>query len=161
MSQKVPSLNPNPLNQWDRPQNLARVWIDGESSWALLDSGSTINAVTPEFVEVCLLDIGPLSNLSDSTLGINGFRGVFSWPLGYIIIRVQVEGVQGYSEDQVALVVPDSTGFGSPLPVTLGTTIINWIINVIKKSDINELLASLNGLRIAQLLACQWAGLLI
>ena len=87
-----------------------RVWIDGEDSWALLDSGSTINALTPEFVDVRSLDVGPLSNLSN---GINGFRGVFSWPLGYIIIRVQVEGVWGYNEDQVTLVIPDSTGFGS------------------------------------------------
>ena len=49
----------------------------GESSWALMDSGSTINAVTLEFIEVHLLDIGPLSDLSDVTLGINGFGGVF------------------------------------------------------------------------------------
>ena len=76
------------------------VWIDGEDSWALLDSGSTINAVTPEFMDVHSLDVGPLSGLSDGTLGINGFGGIFSWPLGYVIIRVQVEGVQGYNEDK-------------------------------------------------------------
>ena len=34
-------------------------------------------------------------------------------PLGYVITRVQVEGVWGYDEDQVALVISDSTGFGS------------------------------------------------
>ena len=161
-SQKVPFLNPDPLNQWSRPESIARVQIDGEDSWALLDSGSTINAVTPEFVDVCSLDVGPLSDLSDGTLGINGFSGrVFSWPLGYIIIRVQVEGVWGYNKDQVALVIPDSTGFGSQVPVTLGTPTINQIINVIKESEINELLVSLNGSRIAQLLACWWAELLI
>ena len=111
MSQKDPFLNPNPLNQWSRAENIAQVWIDGESSWVLLDSGSTINAVTPQFVEAQSLDISPLSDLSNGTLGINSFRGVLSWPLGYIIIRVQVEGVWGYDEDQVALVIPDSTGF--------------------------------------------------
>ena len=37
----------------------------------------------------------------------------------------------------------------------LGTPTINWIINIIKESEINELSASLNGLRMAQLLACQ------
>ena len=76
--------------------------------------------MTSQFVEVHSLDIGPLSNLSDGTLGINGFCQVFSWSLGYIIIRVQVEGVQGYGKDQVALVIPDYTGFGSWVPVTLG-----------------------------------------
>ena len=124
----------------------------------LLDSGSTINAVTPEFVEVLSLDVHPLSDLSESTLGINGFGGVFSWPLGYAIIRVQVEGVWGCNEDQVALVIPDSTGFGSQIPVTLGTLIISWIINMIKESEIDELSVSMNGLRIAQLLACHSEG---
>ena len=81
--------------------------------------------MTPEFVDVCSLDVDPLSNLSDGTLGINGFRGVFSWPLGYVIIRVQVEGVWGYDEDQVALVITDSTGFESQVLVTLGTPTIN------------------------------------
>ena len=114
MSQKIPFLTINPLNWWSRPENIAQVWIDGEDSWALLDSGSTISAVTPAFVDVHSLDIGTLSNLSDGTLGINGFGGVFSWPLGYVIIRVQVEGVWGYNEDQVALVVPDSYWLGIP-----------------------------------------------
>ena len=49
--------------------------------------------MTPEFVDVHSLDVGPLNHLSDGILGINGFGGVFSWLLGYIIIRVQVEGV--------------------------------------------------------------------
>ena len=90
-SQKFPFLNPNPLNCWSGPENIAWVWIDGENSWALLDSDSTINVVTPEFIEVCSLDVGPLSDLTNSTLGINGFGVVFSWALGYVIIRVQLE----------------------------------------------------------------------
>ena len=72
---------------------MLHVKIDDEDNWALLDSGSTINAVTPEFVKACSLDMGPLSNLVGGTLNINGFEGLFSQPLGYIIIRVQVEGV--------------------------------------------------------------------
>ena len=92
-------------------------------------------------------------------MGINGFGRLFSQPLGYVNARVQVEGVRGYNEDQVALIVPDLTTFGSQVPVTLGTPAINWIINVIKESEIDELSASLNGLRISHLLACHWAEL--
>ena len=72
---------------------MARVKIDSGSSWALLDSGSTINAATPRFIEAHSLDIGPLNNLTEGTLGINGFGGVFSGPLSYVVIRVQVEEV--------------------------------------------------------------------
>ena len=75
------------------------VKIDDESSWALLDSGSTINVVTPEFIKAHSLDVGSLSNLVDGTLKINGFGGLFSCPLGYVIIRAQVEGVKGYDKD--------------------------------------------------------------
>ena len=131
----------------------SQVKIDGESSWTLLDSGLTINAVTPGFIKAPSLDVGPLSDLANGTLGKNGFGRIFSWPLGYVIIKVQV-GVQGYDKDQVALVVSDSTIFGSQVLVTLGTSTINWIINVIKESEIDALSASLNGLRMAQFLAC-------
>ena len=154
MSQKAPFLNPNPLTHWSGPENIAQVRIVGESSWDLLDSGLTISAVTQEFIKACSLDVGPFGNLASGILGINGFGGVFSWPLGYIIIRVQVEGVWGYDKDQVALVIPDSTIFGSWVLLTLGTSTINQIINMIKESEIDELSASLNGLRIDQLLAC-------
>ena len=117
--------------------------------------------MTPEFVDVHSLHVGPLSDLSDGTLDINGFGEVFSWPLGYVIKGVQVEAVQGYNEDQVALVIPDSTGFGFQVPVTLGTPTINHIINVIKQSEINKLSVSLNRSRIAQLLAFWQAELSI
>ena len=121
-----------------------------------MDSGSTINVVTPEFVQACSLDMGPLSNLVDGTLKINGFGGMFSQPLGYVIRRVQVEGMNGYNKDQVALVIPDLTTFGSRVPVTLGTPAINQIMNVIKESEIDGLPVSLNVSRISHLLAgCQ------
>ena len=81
--------------------------------------------MTPEFIKAHSLDVGLLSDLVDGTLKINGFGGLFSWPLGYVIIRVQVEGVKGYNEDQVALVIPDSTTFGSRVLVTVRMPTIN------------------------------------
>ena len=90
-----------------------------------MDSGSTINTETPEFGKGHSLDMGPLNNLVDSTLKINGFGGLFSQPLGYVIIRIQVEGVKGCNKDQAALVIPDLSAFGSRVPVTLGTPTIN------------------------------------
>ena len=74
----------------------------------------------------------------------NGFGRLFSLPLGYVILRVQGEGVWGYNKDQVALVISDSTAFGFQVPVTLGTPTINQFINMIKESEIDELLACFN-----------------
>ena len=151
---KTPFLNPNPFTPLSGPKNIVQVRINHENTWALLDNGSTINAVTPDFMEAWSLDVSLLSDLVNSTMGINGFRGLYSWPLGYVIIRVQVEGVRGYDEYQVALVVQDSTTFGSQVSVTLDTPTINCIVNMIRESKIGELLASLNGLRISCLLTC-------
>ena len=151
-SEKAPFLNSDPFMHWSGPKNIAHIKINDEGSCALLDSGSTINAVTPEFIKAHSLDMGPLSDLVDSTLKINEYQGLFSWPLGYVIIRVHVEGVKGYNEDQVALVIPNLTTFRSRVPVTLGTPTFNQIMNVIKESEKDELSVSLNGSRISHLL---------
>ena len=107
-------------------------------------------------MKVHSLDVDTLSNLVDGTLKMNGFGGLFSWPLGYVIIMVQEEEVKGYNKDQVVLVILDLTTFGSRVMVTLVTPTINQIMNVIKESEIDELSVSLDGLRISCLLArCQ------
>ena len=97
--------------------------------------------------------MGSLSNLVDGTLKINELGGSFSWPLGYVIVRHQVEGVKGYDKDHVSLVIPDLTAVGTGVPVTLDIPNINWIVNVIKVSEIDELSVSLNGSRISHLFA--------
>ena len=68
-----------------------------------------------------------------------GLGGMCTHPLGYIIIRVQVEGVEGYDKDQVALVIPDLSEFASRVPVILGTLMIRRVINVMKESELDEL----------------------
>ena len=65
----------------------------------------------------------------------------------------------GYNEDQKALVILDPTDFGSWVSVILGSLTINWIINMIKESGIEELSVSLNGSRISHLLPCHQAVL--
>ena len=84
-----------------------------------------ISTVTSEFIKAHSLDVGPLSDLVDGILKINGFGGLFSQSLGYVIVRVEVKGVKGYDGDQVALVIRDVTAFRSRVPFTLGTPTIN------------------------------------
>ena len=59
-------------------------------------------------------------------------------PLGYVVIRVQVEGVPEYDEDQVAFVVDDNTTFSWRVPVVLGTPTINRVVAVMKESNLNN-----------------------
>ena len=159
MSRNAPFLNLDPHTHRSGPENISQVKIYDEGSLALLDSGSTINVVSLEFDKAHSLDVGPLSDLVDLTLKINEFGGLFSWSLGYVIIRVQVEVIKAYNKDQVACVVPDLTIFGTRVLVTLGTPTINWIVNIIKECEIDELSVSLNGSRISHLLTWHQAEL--
>ena len=52
---------------------------------------------------------------------------------------VQVEGVQGYNEDQIALVVSDLSNFVAWVPIILGTPTIRHVVNVIKEKEMDTL----------------------
>ena len=120
-----------------------------------------MNAVTPEFFEACFLDIGRLSDLINGTLSMAGFSRLFSWPLGLYYHKGSGQRVARLWWRSSSLALWDPTNFGSWVPVILGTLAINWIINVIKESEIDELSISLSGSRISYLLACHWAELYI
>ena len=73
-------------------------------------------------------------------------------PLGYVIIWVQVDGVQGYDKDQIALVIPDLFNFAAQIPVILGTPTISWVINVMKEAEMDALAMPWVNARVAHLL---------
>ena len=49
-----------------------------------------------------------------------GLGNAYTRLLGYVVIQVQVDGVWGYNEDQIALVIPDFSNFVARVPVILG-----------------------------------------
>ena len=59
--------------------------------------------------------------------------------MGYIIIQVQVDGVQGCDEDQIALLIPDLSDFSAWVPMILGTPMTSHVMNVIKGKEIDTL----------------------
>ena len=73
-------------------------------------------------------------------------------PLGYIFIRVKVDGVQGYDEDQIALVILDLSNFVAQIPIILGTPTISQVINVMKKAKIDALAMLWANARVVHLL---------
>ena len=89
---------------------MARIRANGESCVALLDNGVLINIITQSLAEKHSLNIGPLTDL-DRQVTCVGLGNALTHPLGYIIIQVQVDGVQGYDEDQIALVILDLSNF--------------------------------------------------
>ena len=91
---------------------------------ALLDNGVQVNTIMPRYVKECSLPMGPITDLMDAKVACMGLGNAYTRPLGYVIIWVQVDGVQGYDEDQIALIIPDFSNFAVRVPIILGTPTI-------------------------------------
>ena len=55
--------------------------------------------------------MGLITNLISARVTCMGLGNAYTHPLGYVIVWVQVDGIQGYDEDQIALVIPDESKF--------------------------------------------------
>ena len=133
---QTPFLNPNPFQQWYGVKNMARVRVNGQSCMVLLNSSAQINTIMPSFIKTHSLEVGPLSDLVSRQVTCVGLGNAFIQPSGYMVVRVQVDGVQGYDEDQKALIILDLSGFAVQVPVILGTPMISYVINVIKEKGL-------------------------
>ena len=73
-----------------------------------------------------------------------------------------MDGVQGYDEDQIALVVPDLSNFAEQIPIILGTPTISHIVNVMKEREIYTLVTPWANARVAHLLSvCRAAASMV
>ena len=96
---------------------------------ALLDNGTQINTITPKYISDHLLQIGLITDLLAAKVACVGLGNAYMRPLG----------VQGYDEDQIALVIPDLSNFAAQIPVISGTPTISCIVNVMKETEIDAL----------------------
>ena len=120
---------------------------------ALLDNGAQINTITPKYVSDHSLQMGLITNLLGAKVACMGLGNVYMRPLCYIIIWVQVDGVQGYDKDQIALEILDLSNFVAQIPVILGTPTIIQVINVMKGgAEIDALAMPWANARVAHLL---------
>ena len=91
---------------------------------AHLDNSAQVNTITPRYVKEHSLQVGPITNLMGSKVTCIGLGNAYTRPLGYMVVQVQMDGVQGYDEDQIALVIPDFSNFATRVPNILGTPTI-------------------------------------
>ena len=120
---------------------------------ALLDNGAQINTIMPKYISDHALQMGPITDLLGAKVTCVGLGNAYMRPLAYIIIWVQVAGVQGYDEDQIALVILDLSNFAAQISVILGTPTISQVINVMKEAEIDALTMPWVNARVAHLLS--------
>ena len=94
-----------------------------------------------------------LINLMGSKVACVGLGNAYTRPLGYVVIQVQVDGVQGYDEDQIALVIPDFSNVATRAPIILGTPTIGQVVNVMREAEMDALAMLWANARAAHLLA--------
>ena len=134
-------------------ENIVKVKINGESCTALLINGAQVNTITPRYVKEHSLLVGPITDLMGSKVACIGLGNAYTRLLGYMIIRVQVDGVRGYDKDQIALVIPDHSNFAMRVPIILGTPTIGQVINMMKEVEMDALATPWVNARVAHLLA--------
>ena len=122
---------------------------------AFIDNGAQVNTITLRYGNEHSLQVGPITDLMGSKVTCMGLGNAYTWPLGYVVIRVQVDGVQGYDEDQIALVIPDFSNFATRVPVILGTPTIGQVVNVMREVEMDALAMPWANARAAHLLAVQ------
>ena len=133
-------MNPDAFHRFIGPKNLGKALIDDELATCLLDNGAQLNFITPAYAQEQGMDIMSLDYLSQEIGGsiplIRGLGGISVEPIGFIMMNVKVSGVQGYDEDQIAIVM-DNPGM-TKWPVILGTPTLYRVMEVIKESEISQ-----------------------
>ena len=74
---------------------------------ALLDNGTQLYTIMPKYVSDHSLQVGTINDLMGSKVACVGLGNAYTRLLGYVVIWVQVDGVQGCNKDQIALVILD------------------------------------------------------
>ena len=123
------------------PKNLGKALIDDELTSCLLDNGAQLNFITSAYAQERGMDIMSLDYLLQEIGGsiplIRGLGSILVEPIGFIMMNVKVPCVQGYDEDQIAIVMDDPGMM--EWPVILGTPTLYRIMEVIKESEISKL----------------------
>ena len=84
----------------------------------------------PVYVHAHGMEVSPLEELAGDPSGnaIQGIGGACTGVLGYVVFRVQIEGIPSYDEEQVVLVMEDDTKFGHRVPIILGMPTLHRVV---------------------------------
>ena len=110
----------------------------------LVDNGARVNSVMPAYVCRHRLGVCPISELDHSLnpfwdrIPLVRLGGGHVEPVGFTLMRVQIEGLPHYDEQQVIFVLDDPSGFSARIPVILGTPTINRVMQTMKETEIHK-----------------------
>ena len=136
--------NEDTLSRWLGPENLGWAILDGVRTRVLVDNGARVNSVMPAYVRQHRLGVHPISELDHSLnpfwdcIPLVGLGGGRVEPTGFTLMRVQIEGMPHYDEQQVIFILDDPSGFSARIPVILGTPTINRGLQTMKELEMHD-----------------------
>ena len=136
--------NEDALSRWLGLENLGWAILDGVWTWVLVDNGARVNSVLPAYVCQHRLGVCPISELDHSLnlfwdhIPLVGLGGGCVEPTGFTLMRVQIEGMPHYDEQQVVFILDDPSGFSARILVILGTPTINRVVQTMKESEMHD-----------------------
>ena len=104
----MPMLNEDVRSHWLGRDNVGYATIEGKWMPVLLDTGANVNMITLECMVALGLQMGPLMDLCEEGITIDQPFNYEGRPIGYVIMSVQIDGISGYNENQVALMAHSS-----------------------------------------------------
>ena len=144
-------LNKDTKSHWLGRDNVGYAMIKGNQMLVLFDMGANVN-ITPECVMALGLQVGPLMDLHEGDITVDQPLNYEEWPIGYVVMRVQINGICGYDKDQVAFVAQSSAEFAHKVPIILGMPTTDQAIATLKESEIDQL--ALHGPVLGRALCC-------
>ena len=152
--ERVPYLNPDAFSRFIGPKNWGQALINDKLTTCLLDNGAQLNFITPAYDVKRGMDIMSLDRLVQEIGGqlplITGMGGNLVEPTRFVLMNVKVPCVQGYDEDQVALLM-NNPGMVE-CHVILGTSTLYRVMEVIKESEISKLVVPWSSSQISWLM---------
>ena len=121
----------------------------------LVNNGTRVNSVTPAYVCRHGLGVHPISELDhplnpfQDHIPLVGLGGGCMEPIDFTLMRVQIEGLPHYDEQQVVFVLDDPSGFSARIPVILGTPTINRVIQTMKETEMHKAPSEWQAARVA------------
>ena len=121
------------LDPWARivgSRNTAAIYINGEATTTLYDSGAELQLISKEYCDSNNLEIQPIEKLVDCE-NMNG--GLFGYD-GYVEVNVQIPG-RDFSEDNLFL-VSSKINHQKEIPVVVGTYFMASLSKYLKSLDL-------------------------
>ena len=126
---KLAQNNNNPWSRLIGRANEEQIIINGHPVTALLDTGSQVTHISEAFCQANNLQINPLDKLVE----IEGTGGDIIKYIGYIEATLILPlGSQSFKTEALLLVLP-STDYQQRVPIAIGTTITDMVVDFINK----------------------------